>query len=429
MLLNLAYFMAIALLAPWLAWRALRTGRYRADLRAKLTGRLRLPASGSPTVWFHGVSVGEIHLLATLVAEFRRQHPHVRVVVSSTTDTGLAEARKRFETVSPWPLDFTWAVANALDAVKPCLLVLAESELWPNMLRAAEHRGVPVAVVNARLSPRSARRYARIAGLAQKLMFNRVSLVAAQSESVAARFRSLGVPGEKLAITGSIKYDGAAQPVVNSPLHAMLKPAQPPGSLLWVAGSTHAPEERIVLAAFAKLHQRVPHLHLLLVPRHPDRFDEVAALLESTGLRWQRRSKCTAPIESWPPVLLLDTVGELAAAWSLADVGYVGGTLDGKRGGQSMIEPAGCGVPTVFGPHVWNFADAARQLVEAGAAVMIQQPDELAAAMADLLGDAARRECMGQAAREFVAAQQGAAARTVDALTKLLPPAAARRAA
>lgn len=187
-----------------------------------------------------------------------------------------------------------------------------------------------------------------------------------------------------------------------------------------VAGSTHAPEEEIVLRAFIVLRQKHPALRLILVPRHPDRFEEVAKLLEASGLPFARRSRLTEPPAEPPAVLLLDTVGELGAAWSLADVGFTGGSLDGKRGGQSMIEPAGYGVPVVFGPHVWNFRDAARRLVEVGGAVMVKTAEELAPALDRLLTDAELRERMGGTARRFVHDNQGATAKTLDVIDRAL---------
>lgn len=183
-----------------------------------------------------------------------------------------------------------------------------------------------------------------------------------------------------------------------------------------LAGSTHAPEESIILGVFARLRDRFPHLRLLLVPRHPDRFEEVARLVEQSGLPFVRRSRITDPLAETPAVVLLDTVGELGSAWGLADVGFTGGSLDGRRGGQSMIEPAGYGVPCVFGPHVWNFKDAAKRLVEVGGAVMVAGAAELERELTELLADPDRRHRMGAAARELVRRQQGATRRTLDLL-------------
>ncbi|MBN9521256.1 3-deoxy-D-manno-octulosonic acid transferase [bacterium] len=432
MLFNLLYLAALAVLAPWLVWRAVATGRYRRDLVAKLVGPATVLNPGRrPVAWFHAVSVGEVNLLGTLVPAFRARHPDWLAVVSTTTDTGLAEARKRFTDlpVIPWPFDFTWAAAAAFDAVKPTVLVLAESELWPNVLAEAERRGVPVVVANARMSPRSARRLRRFAGIARRALFGRVARFAVQEPEYAARFRELGVPAAKLHVTGSIKYDGALKERDTAATRALARLlGHDDSALVFLAGSTHAPEESLVLTAFARLRERFPRVRLVLVPRHPDRFEEVARLVEASGLPFVRRSQVATPLAALPAVLLLDSVGELGAAWGLADVGYVGGTLDGRRGGQSMIEPAGYGVPCVFGPHVWNFADAARRLVEVGGATMIPDAAGLEPALAALLADDALRERMGADAREQVRRQQGATARTLDAIDAVLPV-AARRAA
>lgn len=414
--LDCLYLLALAAASPWLVWRAVHTGRYRSGLAAKLLGRVEVPGDSRPTVWFHGVSVGEVHLLVTLVAAFRKRHPGWRVVVSSTTDTGFAEARARFPDLAavPYPFDFSWAVGRALDTVRPRLVVLAESELWPNLLHAAARRRVPVAVVNARLSPRSFARMSRLAGPVRALLLRHVGAFAAQSEETADRLRRLGVSADRVTVTGSVKYDGAAGDRDAPKAVALRHLLGRRDELVWVAGSTHAPEEGLVLAAFARLRQRFPSLRLVLVPRHPDRFGEVAGLGEMA-----RRSHITEPLAAMPAVTLLDTVGELGAAWALADVGYVGGSLDGRRGGQSMIEPAGYGVPTVFGPHVWNFRDAARGLVEAGGAVQVADAAGMEAVVERLLRDEAGRRVMGDAARELVRRQQGATERTLDVLDAL----------
>lgn len=423
LVLDALYLLAILALSPWLVWRVAVTGRYRRDLAAKLLGRVTVPnPDGKPVAWFHGVSVGEVHLLVTLVGAFRKRHPDWLVVVSSTTDTGLAEARARFAdcTVIPYPFDFSWAVGRALDAVRPAVVVLAESELWPNFLRAAARRRIPVVVANGRLSPRSFARLRRFAWVARRLLFRHVAHFAVQSEDYAERLRQLGVPADRVSVTGSVKYDGATGDR-DSPKAVELRRllGLTGREVVWVAGSTHAPEEAHVLETVARLRTRFPDLLLILVPRHPDRFAEVAELVAKSGLPFVRRSQLTHPLPAPPAVVLLDTVGELGAAWGLAGVGFTGGSLDGKRGGQSMIEPAGYGVPVVFGPHVWNFRDAARRLVEAGGAVMVADAAGLEREIGRLLTDIELRRRMGGAARELVRQQQGATARTLDVLDRV----------
>lgn len=427
--LNIIYLLAITLASPWLVWRRWRTGRYRSHLAAKLRGHVGyVHDDPRPVAWFHGVSVGEVHLLVSIVAAFRARYPGWQVVMSSTTDTGLAEAKSKFADIPviAWPFDFSWAVHKAIDRVRPSLLVLAEGELWPNTVRIARRRGVRVAVVNARLSPKSARRYSRIAALARSLLFRHIDRIGVQTEAYRDRFLSLGLPAAQLVVTGSVKYDGAVKPI---PPTAFLRTIPTNNALIWVAGSTHAPEERIVIGAYRDLKPVHPDLRLVLVPRHPDRFGEVASLLTAMNVPFVKRSELTVPPGDWPDVLLLDTIGELGAAWSIAAVGYVGGSLDGIRGGQSMIEPAGVGVPTVFGPHVWNFRDAAESLVAEGGAIRIPDAGSLPMAIHSLLADRLRRQRMGHAARAFVERQRGATDRTMAMLDELIGGTSLRAAA
>lgn len=419
--LNAIYLLALLMLVPALIVRSFRTGRYRRNLRDKLLGPpgpVTDPAR--PAIWFHGVSVGEVHLLRQVVRGFRERHPDWQVVVSATTDTGLAEARKHFAelTVLPYPFDFSWACRRAIRAAAPKAVVLAESELWPNFLRAANSAGVPVVVINGRMSPRTFRRYSRVARLARQLLFDRVAAFGMQSETFAANLLGLGVAAERVRVTGNVKYDGVFAERDNpktSDLAQLLGvlPDQP----VWVAGSTHDPEERIVLSVYGRVRQRVPNLRLVIVPRAPERFDGVAGLIAAASEIPVRRSELTPG--NPPPlggVVLIDTLGELSAVWGLATIGFTGGSLNKKRGGQSMIEPAGLAVPVLFGPHTWNFRDAVAGLLNSGGAIRVHDEAELEAAVVRLLEDPALRERMGAAARSFVLAQQGATARTLDLL-------------
>jgi len=394
------------------------------------------------------VSVGEVHLLRQVVRAFRERHPDWQVVVSSTTDTGLAEARKHFAdlTVVVYPFDFTWACRRAIRAVSPRLIVLAESELWPNFLKAANGARVPVVVINGRMSPRTFRRYAKAPKLSRRLLFDRVTAFGMQSETYAGHLRALGIPADRVHVTGNVKYDGVLVDRDNPKTRDLSEVfGIAPSDLVWVAGSTHDPEEKIVLAVYGRLRDRYPSLRLILVPRAPERFDEVARLVEAAGHPCVRRSTLVAggphppadaggsPRPGEPPasaggwasrlneaVILIDTLGELAAVWGLAAIGFTGGSLNDKRGGQSMIEPAGLGVPVLFGPHTWNFKDAVAGLTAAGGATQVRDEAELEREVARLLADAELRERVGAAAREFVRAQQGATARTLDLLDQVL---------
>ncbi len=424
-LINLVYAVALMLLSPWLLVRAVRTGRYRANWRCRLLGHRQLDELGvGPRVWFHGVSVGEVQLLRRVIGRFRPRYPDWHCIVSASTETGLVQAHQAFSdlTVLPWPMDFSWAVRRSLDTIQPRVIVLAEGELWPNLLHAAEQRNIPVLVINARLSPRSFARYRRLAWLLRPLLLQRVTEWAVQSEHYATQLQTLGVDPERIHITGSVKYDGAIfrrdDPRVAG-LRQLLGLAAT--DRVWVAGSTHAPEEKVVLDTFRRLRVRFPNLRLLLVPRKPERFDEVAALLNREHFAFVRRSQTASPSVDRPAVILVDSMGELDLIWGLADLGFVGGSLDGQRGGQSMIEPAGYGVPTVFGPAVWNFRDVVARLLEANAAIQIQSPQGLFEAVRRLLDDPIGRERMGVNARQLVRQQQGAVERTLALFARVTP--------
>jgi len=429
-LLNLIYLTALAVLSPWLVFKAFTTGKYRRGMAAKAFGLAPKRHGTRPCAWFHGVSVGEIHLLRQVVATFRRQHPDWECVVSTTTDTGFEEARKHFGELAVfwWPFDFSWAVCRAIQRINPRLVVLAEGEMWPNFLRAAKRHGATVAVVNARMSPRSLRHYQALGWLSRSLL-SHVDLVIAQTEQYAMNFRSLGVPFERVRTTGNVKYDGVNTDRNNAKtqdLRHLL--GVKPGDLNWVCGSTQAPEESVALAIFDRLRPEFPGLRLFLVPRQRERFDEVAGLLRRRGKPFCRRSLLEPDGKAGERVVLVDTIGELGAIWGLAHVAFVGGSLDGKRGGQNMIEPAAWGAAVVFGPHVWNFRDASSRLTGAGAAVQVQDAAELEETIRRLVRDANERQRLGLAARSFVAGQQGATERTVALLAQLTSPRVARAA-
>ncbi len=424
-LLNLLYLLILIILSPWLIFKACTTGKYRRGLWRKLTGRAVLRTGERPCAWFHGVSVGEVHLLRQVVAAFRRRYPEWECVLSTTTDTGFAEAQKHFAglEVFPWPLDFTWAVKRALRRVRPTLVVLAEGETWPNFLTAANRYGVPVAVINARMSPRSYCRYRRL-GFVARRHFGRLDLCVTQTQEYAEHFRALGVPVARVHVTGSVKYDGTTADRHNPRTEELRRLLRITGEdLVWIVGSTQAPEEEIALDIFRRVRERHPNLRLILVPRQRERFDEVARLLERSGLPFVRRSILdprSSILDPRSSVVLVDTIGELGALWGLADVAFVGGSLDGRRGGQNMIEPAAYGAAVLFGPHVWNFREPASRLVELGAAMQVADAAELESAIARLLADPDERERLGVAARRFVLSQQGATERTVALLGTLI---------
>jgi 3-deoxy-D-manno-octulosonic-acid transferase len=433
LLLDFCYLLLLAASLPWLIWRSVRTGKYRQGYRQKFFGLAPRRVGNRPCIWFHAVSVGEVNLLATLLEPLSRQHPDWDLVVSTTTRTGYELARRKYANFPVFycPFDFSWAVGRAMRRIRPDLLVLAELELWPNLIRSAQRCGAKAAIVNGRLSDRSFRGYERIRWLTA-WMLRHVDLVAAQNDEYGERFRQLGAEQEQVVVTGSVKFDGA-RTERNPPQSRRLAQLAGIGDddVVFLAGSTQAPEEQIAMESYLRLRERHPRLRLILVPRHPERFDEVAALLDRAGVAWQRRSQLERDgANRAARVLLVDTIGELGAWWATAAVGFVGGSL-GSRGGQNMIEPAACGVPVCFGPNTQNFRDVVALLLAHDAAEVIHGVDELTAFVARTLESPDTAAALGQRARQLVLSQQGAAERTVERLEQLmyLMPGCSRRAA
>jgi 3-deoxy-D-manno-octulosonic-acid transferase len=418
-LLNVVYLVAVILALPWVIWRRLSGGRPVAAPWTRFTGAIAAPppAAGRPRIWLHGVSVGEVQLLAALAAELRRQADAagkpIDCVVSSSTTTGLEVAVKRFgaDRALPCPLDFTWAVDRVLDRVRPDLLVLGELELWPNLLARTARRGIPIVVANARMSERSAAGYARIRPLVRR-MLGHASLVIARSRADADRFTALS--GRDVVVTGSMKFDGVqgdrTAPDV-SRLRALAGIAT--DDVVFLAGSTQDPEERLATETFLSLAAAHPRLRLVIVPRHVERAGAVAALCDAAGIRWQRRSRLEADgADPAARVLLVDTTGELGWWWGTAAIAFVGGSLDGKRGGQNMLEPAAYGAAVSFGPQTRNFKDEVARLLAADAAVVVPDGAALTAFVRRCLDDPAWAAALGGRAAALVASQRGATAAT-----------------
>jgi 3-deoxy-D-manno-octulosonic-acid transferase len=422
-LLNLIYLTAWLMLAPWLCWRAWYRKNPVRGLKAKWLGQVAHPAldGAMPVVWFHGVSVGEIHLLRQVITRFRQRFPNWQCVVSTSTNTGHDEACKHFSTlpVIHWPFDFTWAVKSALQTIKPKLVVLSEGEIWPNFVWAANKQGVKLALINGRMSPRSAKRFRFWRWLVMGV-FAKLDWIGAQNEEYRQHFENLGAI--KVLTTGNIKYDGVNVERRNARTQTMrILLGISLDAPVWVAGSTQDPEESIAIDIYRRATVRHPKLRLILVPRHPERFDEVARMLERSGLPFVRRS-ALQPATAIPSdaVILGDTMGELSAIWGLADLAFVGGSLDGKRGGQNMIEPSAYGAAVLFGPHTWNFKQTVADLLACEAAIQTQDASSLESAVIRLLDDGSMRQRLGRSARAFVLSQQGATERTLDELQKLM---------
>ncbi len=421
---NMILLVALVAGAPWWLWRMATTRKYREGLPGRL-GRVprrlipRSAAAGGRVIWLHAVSVGEVLAVTRLVRTLDVVLPDYRVVISTTTRTGQALARERFDAnrVFYCPLDLPWAVRAYLNALRPCMLVLAETEFWPNLLSECFRRAIPVTVVNARVSDRSWPRYRRTRRLWRQLL-SPLSCVLAQSEKDAQRLLEIGCRPEQASVAGNLKFDVRAAQEAEA---TRLLRTMAGGLRLIVAGSTLEGEETALLEAWPCLLAHDPAVALVIAPRHPERFGAVAALLDRSGVAWVKRSEWgTGPEKPLRPgeVVLLDTIGELASVYSLASVAFVGGSLV-PAGGHNPLEPAQFGVPVVMGPHYANFA-AITDSLRAHDALRIADKDQLAAALIELLRDREAAEAMGARAREVFERQAGATDRCVAALRKLL---------
>lgn len=404
---------------PFWLYQILRQGKYWRGFSERM-GKVpeRLRASGQPIIWIHAVSVGEVLAVGGLVGRIRRQFPQWRVVISTTTDSGQDLARKRFgeENVFYFPMDFAFAIQPYMRALEPEMVVLAETEFWPNFLRIAHGSGARVAVVNARISDRSWPRYQRFRWALRRVLAN-VDLFLAQTEPDAARLKSIGADAERVHVSGNLKFDVSlpAPPAIVETLRRSLA-AEGAGPVL-VCGSTVEDEEPPLLRAFENLLVSHPRAVMILAPRHPERFEAVAFLLQEMGIVAHPRSRWQGePLAGG--VLLIDTIGELAALYAVADVAFVGGSLV-PRGGHNIIEPAQYGVAIVTGNHTENFRDIVG-LFQSHDAVRIVGLAELPLMLMQLVDDDVERMALGRRAKETILSQMGATSRTLEALQGLL---------
>jgi 3-deoxy-D-manno-octulosonic-acid transferase len=402
---------------PFYLWKGRATGHYWRTFRARM-GRLPagLAAGRDGCVWIHAVSVGEALAARSLVAPLQDALPGRQVLVSTSTAAGgvIASQGLAADRLFVAPFDFPWAVESVLRGLRPSLLVLVETELWPNLIRQARRRGIPIAVVNGRISDRSFPRYRRIRSLLRHVLAQ-VDLFLMQGETHADRIRALGAPPERVRVSGNLKYDSLGEPRPPADLQALANGGGP----LWVAGSTMAGEEELVLRALRELRAVRPDARLVLAPRRPERFAEVPALAEAAGFRCVKRTALGSVSWRDGEVLLLDTVGELAGVYSLATVVFVGGSLV-PTGGHNVLEAAVCGKAVVVGPHMENFQEIADTFRDEGALVQIDSAERLGPETLALLQDEERRDRVGRKARALVDRNRGARMRTVDALAGLV---------
>lgn len=418
---TILYVFGFVLLSPVFLYKMWKRGKYRENFfqrfgRYAPAVRDRLQTKTAPRLWIQAVSVGEVNLALLLLRRVREKFPGHTLVLTTTTSTGYAVARERLPAgveLLYFPQDFPATVRRAFDLIQPDVLLLMESELWPNVIWEAARRRCPVCLVNARMSPRSARRYRLVAGLFRRVT-GALTLVAAQSEDDLANFRALGVPPDRLHLTGNLKYD-ASLPAADAARPDFQGLPVPTGRPILVAGSTHPGEEAILFELLAKL----PDLFLILVPRHAERAPEILELAKRKQIPVALRRN-GAPVAA-PRCLLVNTTGELRWFYELATVIFVGKSLVGE-GGQNIIEAAASGHPVVFGPHMENFKAIAAEFVAAGAGVQVPDAAGLEREVTGLLADSARRARIAAAAQRVIAANAGATERTVELIAAVVAP-------
>ncbi|HEU5132656.1 MAG TPA: 3-deoxy-D-manno-octulosonic acid transferase [Pyrinomonadaceae bacterium] len=420
---SLLLSLGLVVLIPHFLFQALAHGKYIAGLRQRL-GSIP-PVNGKPVIWLHCVSVGETQAARPLAKRLKQQFPQHDLVVSTITLTGQTLARDVFRnqaaSVFYFPFDWRWTVRRALTAVNPAAVLIMETELWPNFLRECKTRRIPVALVNGRISRQSFRRYRLIKSFFRRVLSS-LSIAVMQSEADAARLEELGMPKERLFTAGNLKFDAELTGELTNKTEELRKRFDFDSNVpLILAASTHAPEEEIILESIHKLRQKQP-VRLMFAPRHPERFNEVAGLLQKSGLSWTRRTNAPNANDGEANVILLDTIGELPATYALADIVFVGGSIVDK-GGHNVLEPAAAGATVVTGAHTHNFHAIVELMNEAGALVQLPVLEnaaasgELAYVFEKLLASPAEREDLGRRAKQLITANQGAADRTMQLIS------------
>ena len=416
--MRIAYSIVLYLLAPLVVFRLFWLGFRNPDYRSRWTERFGFPdkiISHDKMIWLHAVSVGEVQAARPLVNALLEEYPDFRILITTMTPTGADCVRQYFaDTVEHFylPYDLPMSVKRFLSIIDPIILIVMETELWPNLFHYCQENNVPVVVVNARMSERSAKAYRRLSSLTQSTLKN-ISLIIAQGQKDAERLIALGADREKVKVTGNLKFD------INFP-HSVSEQAQAIRRYLsvnrpvWIAASTHEGEERIILDSFAKILEKQSRCLLVIVPRHPERSPAIKTLCNRRNLKVLCKTENAVCDESIQ-VFILDTLGELPMYYAAADVAFVGGSFT-EIGGHNMLEPASLGVPVIMGPHVFNFQEISQLLLDERAAWKVSCADELSSRVCGLLDDANLRHNTGERGRNIVLKNRG----NVENVMKLL---------
>lgn len=422
---DLIYLFAVLIISPMVLYRVIRHRRYRTGWGQRL-GKITRKNSGKKCIWLHAVSVGEVNAARTIIEELENKFTNFEIVISTTTDTGFARANVLFgtkHTVIYFPLDFSIIMQRAFEKIQPAICLLMELEIWPNFVRIAKQSNIPVVVVNGRISDKSFSRYKKIKPIA-KTIFQKLTLILSQTEQYAKRFIEIGCPAEKVVVTGSLKYDTAQITNKVDGSNELASQLKIENERLWLAGATGPGEEGIILDIFKDLikQQKFADLRLVIVPRKPERFDEVAELIRQKGfdfIRYSSVKNTNTPHWEKPSVILGDTMGDLRKFYSLATVIFVGRSLV-PMGGSDMAEAAALGKPTIFGPFAFNFKHTVDALVKDNGAIMAKDKQDLFGAIQKCLTDTDFANQIAQNGREVIRKNQGATKKTIDQIAKIL---------
>jgi 3-deoxy-D-manno-octulosonic-acid transferase len=431
-ILDLLYLLAAAAYSPIVIYRVIRYKRYRTGWAQRL-GKITRKSPAKKCIWLHAVSVGEINAARTIVKELENRFGDLEIVISTTTDTGFARANTLFGEnlrVFYFPLDFSWMMRRAFGNIHPAMCLLMELEVWPNFVQIAQQSSIPVIIVNGRISDKSFSGYKKIKPFA-KHIFGKVSLILAQTDQYAQRFKEIGVSDEKVIVTGSLKYDTAQITDKVEGADALATQLNVGNERLWIAGATGPGEEKIILDVFKKLivDQQLSDLRLVIVPRKPERFNEVAELIKQTGFELIRysqvKNRATGKpsieyqVSSIESIILGDTMGDLRKFYSLATIIFVGRSLV-PMGGSDMAEAAALGKCTLFGPHAFNFKQTVDALLADTGAIMVKDEQELRQMMEKCLKEPDFAQKIAQNGREVIRKNQGATAKSIEQIGKFL---------
>lgn len=425
-LIDLVYLLAGIAYSPVIIYRAIRHKRYRTGWAQRFGRITRKDRALKKCIWLHAVSVGEVNAARTVIEELENKFPDFTIVISTTTDTGFARANALFGDklqVFYFPFDLSWIMRRAFHKIRPAICLLMEQEVWPNFVHFARQLDVPVVVVNGRISDKGFARYKKVKPIA-KMIWQKVTLVLAQTDEYAQRFITIGAPGKNVIVTGSLKYDTAQTEDKVDGADALSSQLNIGDERLWIAGATGPGEEKIILDVFRSLtdQQQFNDLRLAIVPRKPERFDEVAQLIEDAGLAFVRYSAIKNTDARCPEktaVILGDTMGDLRKFYSLATIIIVGRSLV-PMGGSDMMEAAALGKCTIFGPHAFNFRQTVDALVKDEGAILVRDGQELLQMMQKCLADVDFAEKIGRNGREVIKKNQGATTKTIEQITKFL---------